>query len=164
MIHVSLSKTRLEQCREWATLRSSNHRATTKKLSADYDFIGVLAEESFGVLINQPGPRFDPSFRDAGYDFKTGAGTVDVKGVGPQAPRDLFVLAGPVKADIYCVVYVGGLEARPYANVFGFAKQAEVAAEAPTKGLTVSHRIVSDKLHDSVRLVNEIRRRDGGVM
>lgn len=164
MIHVSLSKARIEQCRVWAAQRSSQKRASTKQLNPEYDFIGVLAEECFGLLIGQPGPRFDPSFRDAGYDFKTAVGTVDVKGVGPKAPRDLFVLAVPLKADFYAVVYVGGLETRPYANVFGFARQAEVAAVAPTQGLTLSHRLEPEKLYDAVRLINEIRRRDGRVM
>lgn len=161
MIFVSLSKSAYAEARRVADLRHKP-RASSRILSPEYEFIGVVGELAFGLLIGETGPGFRPDFQDGGVDFKTAVGTIDVKGNGPRV-RDLYVVAdrGPLKCDLYVLVSVrlDLHRERPPANVVGFAHQSEVKAVPPVQRKTLSH--VLSRLHPIEPLVAEIRRAKG---
>lgn len=163
MIVVSLAARRYAECRKIAERRSSRPRSSTRALSPEWEFIGIVAEEAFGTLIHEHGPKFNPAMHDGGSDFKTPVGTIDVKGNGPRV-RPLYVVAdrGPLKCDFYVLasVRLDLNRERPPVVLVGFAHRSEVLAIPPKDtGKTFSH--VLEYVHPPEPLVHEIRRAKG---
>lgn len=93
--------------KELADARHQLHKGkrSSRPLTTDYEFIGLVAEFAFGEAY---GLEVDTTLRpngDDGYDFKTPIGTIDIK-ASAKPPKWLPVEFMKAKADIYVQAHV----------------------------------------------------------
>lgn len=122
--------------------------ASTRKLSPDYEQVGVEGEIAFhdltGIELTNGGMS---NGSDGGFDFKVDI-TIDVKSF--QTPYNLLVEQGKVKATIYVLCKVEKIGEDEFKTEFiGWAWAEEVLA-APVKDFgrgVINHYIPAEKLH-----------------
>lgn len=115
--------------------------ASSRPLSKDYEYIGLLGEVRFSELYNLSIDLTSKPKGDNGIDFYTPIGTIDVKTA--QKPYHLLVEKGKVFADIYVLAQFSMPD---IINFIGW-HYGEYISQQPTKYF--GYNILNHYIHQS---------------
>ena len=115
--------------------------ASSRPLSKDYEYIGLLGEVRFSELYNLSIDLTSKHKGDNGIDFYTPIGTIDVKTA--QKPYHLLVEKGKVFADIYVLAQFSMPD---IINFIGW-HYGEYISQQPTKYF--GYNILNHYIHQS---------------
>ena len=119
-------------------MRTKRAAPSHRPLGARHDAVGLAGERAFAARYGYPVDEREFARGDGGADFRTYAGTVDVKTY--RKPAHLLVEAGKERADLYVLARYD--DAADAATLLGWAtvKEVEAAPVGDVGGMGVRNR------------------------